>query len=111
MKLKDIVNKDVPEIMKKLLYGLDYRTTYVVEFLHDTSVIVKEVDVVRDKKSGNIICYKDKEWGEFMITLPIWLFILCIIIGFPLAVIILTFIGYTVYLGFQITIEILKSLW
>ena len=46
-----------------------------------------------------------------MITLPIWLFILCVIIGFPLAVIILTFIGYTVYLGFQITIEILKSLW
>lgn len=111
MKLKNMINKDIPEIMKKLLYGLDYRTTYVVEFLHDTSVIVKEVDVVRDKKSGKIICYKDKEWGEFMITLPIWLFILCIIIGFPLAVIILTFIGYTVYLGFQITIEILKSLW
>lgn len=111
MKLKNIVNNDTIEIMKKLLYGLDYKTTYVVEFLHDTSVIVKEVDVVRDKKSGKIICYKDKEWGEFMITLPIWLFILCIIIGFPLAVIILTFIGYTVYLGFQITIEILKSLW
>ncbi len=46
-----------------------------------------------------------------MITLPIWLFILCIIIGFPLVVIIFTFIGYTVYLGFQITIEVLKSLW
>ena len=60
MKVKDIINKDVPEIIKKLLYGLDYRTTYVVEFLHDTSVLVKEVDVVRDKKSGKIICYKEK---------------------------------------------------
>ena len=45
-----------------------------------------------------------------MITLPIWLFILCIIIGFPVAVIILTLIGYIVYLGVQITIEILKFL-
>ena len=60
MKLKDIVNKDVSEIMKKLLYGLDYRTTYVVEFLHDTSVIVKEVDAVRDKKTGKILYYKEK---------------------------------------------------
>ena len=61
MKLRDMINKDVPEIMKKLLYGLDYRTTYVVEFLHDSSVLVREVDAVRDKKSGRIICYKDKE--------------------------------------------------
>jgi hypothetical protein len=61
MKLKDIVNKDVPEIMKKLLYGLDYRTTYVVEFLHDSSVLVREVETVRDKKTGKIICYQDKE--------------------------------------------------
>ena len=60
MKVKDIINKDVPEIMKKLLYGLDYRTTYVVEFLHDTSVLVKEVDVVRDKK-GKILYYKEKD--------------------------------------------------
>lgn len=60
MKLKDMVNNDVPEIIKKLLYGLDYRTSYVIEFLHDSSVLVKEVDVVRDKKSGKIICYKDK---------------------------------------------------
>ena len=59
MKLRDMINKDVPEIMKKLLYGLDYRTTYVVEFLHDTSVIVKEVDAVRDKKTGEVI-YKEK---------------------------------------------------
>ena len=60
MKVKDIINKDVPEIIKKLLYGLDYRTTYVVEFLHDTSVLVKEVDVVRDKK-GKILYYKEKD--------------------------------------------------
>ena len=60
MKLRDMINKDVPEIIKKLLYGLDYRTTYVVEFLHDSSVIVKEVDAVRDKKTGKILYYKDK---------------------------------------------------
>lgn len=46
-----------------------------------------------------------------MITLPIWLFILCIIIGFPLVLMILTFLGYIVYLGFKITNEILKSFW
>ena len=58
MKVKDIINKDVPEIMKKLLYGLDYRTTYVVEFLHDTSVLVREVVAERDE-NGEII-YKEK---------------------------------------------------
>ena len=46
-----------------------------------------------------------------MITLPIWLFILCVIIGFPITVIILTFLGYTIYLGFLITIGIIKSIW
>lgn len=46
-----------------------------------------------------------------MITLPIWLFILCVIIGFPLVVIILTFLGYTAYLGILISIEIIKSIW
>lgn len=46
-----------------------------------------------------------------MITLPIWLFILCVIIGFPIVTIILTIISYTIYLDFKITIEILKSLW
>jgi hypothetical protein len=61
MKVKDIINKDVPEIMKKLLYGLDYRTTYVVEFLHDTSVVVREVETIRDKKTGKILYYKDKD--------------------------------------------------
>jgi len=61
MKLKNMVNNDTIEIMKKLLYGLNYRTTYVVEFLHDSSVEVREVDVVRDKKSGKIIYYKNKD--------------------------------------------------
>lgn len=61
MKVKDMINKDVPEIMKKLMYGLDYRTTYVVEFLHDCSVDVREVDVVRDKKTGKILYYKEKD--------------------------------------------------
>lgn len=46
-----------------------------------------------------------------MITLPIWLFILCVIIGFPLATIILTIISYTIYLDFKITVVIIKSLW
>lgn len=61
MKLKNIVNNDTVEIIKKLLYGLDFRTSYVIEYLHDGSVLVREVDAVRDKKSGKIICYKDKE--------------------------------------------------
>lgn len=61
MKLKNIISNDTPEIMKKLLYGLDYKTTYVVEFLHDSSVDVREVEVIRDKKTGRIKCYKEKE--------------------------------------------------
>ncbi len=61
MKVKDMNNKDVPEIMKKLLYGLDYRSSYIVEFLHDCSVVVREVDVVRDKKTGKPLYYKDKD--------------------------------------------------
>lgn len=60
MKLKNMVNKDVPEIIKKLLHGLDYRTTYIVEFSSDLSVEVREVDVVRDKKIGKILYYKEK---------------------------------------------------
>jgi hypothetical protein len=61
MKLKNIVNNDTPEIMKKLLYGLDYKTCYVVEYLHDSSADVREVEVIRDKKTGRIKCYKEKE--------------------------------------------------
>lgn len=59
MKLKNIVNNDVPEIIKKLLHGLDYKKTYIVEFLHDTSVDVREIEVIRDKKTNEII-YKEK---------------------------------------------------
>lgn len=55
MKLKNMVNKDVPEIIKKLLYGLDYKTSYVIEFLNDTSVEVREVEKVRDKETNEII--------------------------------------------------------
>lgn len=41
---------------------LDYRISYVVEYLHDGSVLVREVDVVRDKKkTGKPLYYKDKE--------------------------------------------------
>ena len=45
-----------------------------------------------------------------MITLPIWLFILCILLGFPLAVIVLTVIGYIIYMGFKMGIELLKAM-
>ena len=60
MKVKNIVNNDTVEIIKKLVHGLDFRASYVVEYLHDGSVDVRELDVLRDKKSGKIICYKDK---------------------------------------------------
>ena len=46
-----------------------------------------------------------------MITLPIWLFILCVIIGFPLVIIILTVIGYIINIGFKVSIELIKSIW
>ena len=61
MKLKNLVNNDTKEIMKKLLYGLDYKTCYVVEFLHDCSVEVREVEVVRDKKTNKPLYYKEKD--------------------------------------------------
>lgn len=60
MKLKNIVNNDTAEIIKKLLYGLDFRTSYIIEFLHDSSVDVREVETVRDKKTGKPLYYKDK---------------------------------------------------
>ena len=60
MKLKSIVNNDTAEIIKKLVYGLDFRTSYIVEFLHDGSVNVREVDIVRDKKTNKILYYKEK---------------------------------------------------
>lgn len=55
MKLKNMVNQDTPEVIKKLLYGLDYKTSYVVEFLNDMSVEVREVEKVRDKETNEII--------------------------------------------------------
>jgi len=60
MKIKNIVNNNTTEIIKKLLYGLDFKITYVVEFLHDTSVEVREVDIVRDKKTNRPLYYKEK---------------------------------------------------
>ena len=45
-----------------------------------------------------------------MITLPIWLFVLCILFGFPLAVIILTVIGYIIYMGCKIGLNLLESI-
>ena len=55
MKLKDMVNQNTPKIIKKLLYGLDYNTSYVVEFYRDTSVEVREVERVRDRETNEII--------------------------------------------------------
>lgn len=55
MKLKDMVNQDTQGLIKKLLHGLDYRTSYVVEFLHDMSVEVREVEKVRDEETNEII--------------------------------------------------------
>ena len=55
MKLKDMINRNTPEIIKKLLYGLDYNTNYVVEFYRDTSVEVREVKRVIDKETNEII--------------------------------------------------------
>lgn len=55
MKLKDIVNKNTPEIIKKLVYGLDFNTIYVVEFYRDSSVEVREVEKVRNKETNEII--------------------------------------------------------
>ena len=55
MRLKDMVNQNTPEIIKKLVYGLDYNTTYVVEFYRDSSVEVREVERVRDRETNEII--------------------------------------------------------
>ena len=62
MRLKDMVNRNTPELIKKLVYGLDYNTTYVVEFYRDTSVEVREVERVRDKETNEIM-YKEKIIG------------------------------------------------
>ena len=55
MKLKDIVNKNTSEIIKKLVYGLDFNTIYIVEFYRDKSVEVREVEKVRNKETNEII--------------------------------------------------------
>ena len=63
MRLKDMVNQNTSEIIKKLVYGLDYNTIYVVEFYRDTSVEVREVKRVVDKETNEIIYVeKWKEW-------------------------------------------------
>ena len=61
MKLKNMINKDVPEIIKKLVYGLDYNTSYIIEFSHDMSAEVAELEVIRDKKTNKPLYYKKKE--------------------------------------------------
>ena len=53
MKLKDIVNKNTSEIIKKLVYGLDFNAIYVVEFYRDKSVEVREVEKVRNKETDD----------------------------------------------------------
>ncbi len=61
MKLKNIVNNDTAEIIKKLVHGLDFRTSYIIEYLHDGSVLIREVETVRDKKTGKPLYYKEKD--------------------------------------------------
>ena len=46
-----------------------------------------------------------------MITLPIWLFVLCMLLGFPLVIIIFTYIGVIGYIILKIGIELIKSIW
>ena len=60
MKPRKIIKKDVSETIRKLLHGLDYNRIYIVEFLHDKSVEVKEVEIVRDKKTNKVVYYKEK---------------------------------------------------
>ena len=55
MRLKDMVNQDTPEIIKKLVYGLDYNIIYVVEFYRDGSVEVREVEKVRNKETDKVM--------------------------------------------------------
>jgi len=45
-----------------------------------------------------------------MINIPIWLFVLSIVIGFPLLIIILTIVGYVIYLSFIIVVELFKNI-
>ena len=68
MKLKDMVNQNTPEIIKKLLYGLDYNTSYVVEFYRDTSVEVREVERVRDKETNEIVYIEKWFWVNYEIS-------------------------------------------
>ena len=67
MRLKDMVNKDTVEIIKKLVYGLDYNTIYVVEFYRDSSVEVKEVKRVISNETNEIIYIE--MWLEWIMKL------------------------------------------
>jgi hypothetical protein len=55
MRLKDIVNKNTPEIIKKLAYGLDFNVNYVIEFFRDGSVEVREVEKVKNKENNELV--------------------------------------------------------
>ena len=55
MKLKNIVNKNTPEIIQKLVYGLDYNVIYAVEFYRDGSVEVREVEKVRNRETDEVM--------------------------------------------------------
>jgi hypothetical protein len=65
MKQKNIVNKDTSEVMKsefmkRLLNGLDYNTSYIVEFMSDGSVNVSELGVVEDRFDKLVMLKTDK---------------------------------------------------
>lgn len=65
MKQKNMVNKDTSEVMKsefmkRLLNGLDYNTSYIVEFMRDGSVNVSELGVVEDRFDKLVMLKTDK---------------------------------------------------
>ena len=53
---KNVINNDTLKYEK--LYGLDYKTTMLLNS-YDMSVDVKEVKVVRDKKTNKTLYYEE----------------------------------------------------
>jgi len=65
MKDKNMVNKNTSEIMKSelmksLLNGIGYNTSYIVEFMCDGSVDISELGVVEDRFDKLVMLKTDK---------------------------------------------------
>lgn len=55
------INKDtMVEIIKKLLYEIDYNKTYIIEFSQDMNVDISELEVVEDRFEKLLILKTDK---------------------------------------------------